>query len=82
MYLFSFQVITWFQNRRAKLKRDVEDLKSHRSPEEIVEIKKENFPESSSNSPKILIENSKKSQKRPNTSDIIEVAAKKSRLNS
>ncbi len=23
-----FQVITWFQNRRAKLKRDLEELKS------------------------------------------------------
>jgi homeobox protein LBX len=24
---FQFQVITWFQNRRAKLKRDMEELK-------------------------------------------------------
>lgn len=26
-YPFFFQVITWFQNRRAKLKRDMEELK-------------------------------------------------------
>lgn len=27
IFLFHSQVITWFQNRRAKLKRDIEELK-------------------------------------------------------
>ena len=67
---------------RSKLKRDVEDLKSQRSSEEIIEIKKENFPETSIKSQKIIAENSLKSLKRPNTSDIIEISAKKCKINS
>lgn len=50
-------MITWFQNRRAKLKRDVEDLKNHNKtinqlPEDHIEIKSESLSDASKKSQK------------------------------
>ena len=38
--IFSSQVITWFQNRRAKLKRDMEELKKDIDHAKIVNVQK------------------------------------------
>ena len=42
-FIFSVQVITWFQNRRAKLKRDVDDSKS--LPNDAVKVESDQSQE-------------------------------------
>ena len=85
---FSVQVITWFQNRRAKLKRDVDDSKS--LPNEAVKVESDqsqeiNETESNNGSadPGSILSDSKseRCQKRPSlTTSIPSCSPKKTRL--